>query len=73
MGIEPLEDPPISPGQPAEPPLETPPGNPSPEIPTPIEEPDAPSQPDELPGRVPDELPLPGPGGPHAPPPTAGS
>jgi hypothetical protein len=71
MGIEPLEDPPIDPGQPAEPPLETPPGNPSPEVPTPIEEPDLSPPPDELPGGVPEELPMPGPSGPGYSPPTS--
>lgn len=51
------------PAQPAEPPREMPPGDPRPEIPTPVREPDAPPQPNELPGKTPDELPVRGPAG----------
>ena len=71
MGIEPVEDPPIAPGQPTEPPQEDPPGNPNPEIPPPIQDPGEPSQPQELPGSTPEELPVRGPAGPSMPSPTA--
>lgn len=57
-----------APGQPAEPPRESPPGKPNPDIPPPVREPGEPSRPDELPGHVPDELPLPGPHNPPPPP-----
>ena len=67
MGIDPTEDPPIKPGQPTEPPLEDPPGSPRPEIPPPMRDPGEPSQPQELPGTMPDELPVHGPAGPHMP------
>ena len=67
MTIEPPEIPPATPGQPTEPPLESPPGNPRPEMPAPIHEPGQPSQPQELPGKTPDELPTRGPNGPHTP------
>jgi hypothetical protein len=67
MGIDPQEDPPIKPGQPTEPPREDPPGNPRPEIPPPMQDPGEPSQPQELPGSMPDELPVRGPSGPQAP------
>jgi hypothetical protein len=67
MGVDPIEDPPIKPGKPTEPPQEAPPGNPRPEIPPPVHEPDAPPQPQELPGRTPDELPVRGPQGPRTP------
>jgi hypothetical protein len=67
MPIEPIEDPPIKPGQPAEPPREEPPGSPRPEVPPPMEEPGAPPRPEELPGHTPDELPVRGPDGPGAP------
>jgi len=61
MPIDPQEDPPIKPGQPSEPPQESPPGSPLPEVPPPIQDPGAPPRPEELPGRTPDELPVPGP------------
>jgi hypothetical protein len=64
MGIDPQEDPPIKPGQPTEPPLESPSGMPQPEIPAPVQEPGQPAAPEELPGYTPDEMPMPGPGGP---------
>jgi hypothetical protein len=67
MGIDPVEDPPIKPGQPTEPPQEDPPGNPRPEIPPPMRDPGEPSQPQELPGSTPDELPVRGPAGPPTP------
>jgi hypothetical protein len=67
MGIDPTEDPPIKPGQPAEPPQEDPPGDPRPEIPPPVQDPSEPSPPQELPGSTPDELPLRGPAQPQAP------
>jgi hypothetical protein len=57
MPIEPPEIPPPTPGQPIEPPREDPPGNPNPEIPPPVREPGAPAQPQELPGKMPDEIP----------------
>jgi hypothetical protein len=72
MPIDPQEDPPIKPGQPSEPPQEKPPGSPRPEVPPPIQDPGEPSRPEELPGRVPDELPVRGPQGPAAPPTAAG-
>ena len=67
MPIDPLEDPPIKPGQPSEPPQEDPPGSPRPEVPPPMRDPGEPPQPEELPGRVPEELPVRGPDGPGAP------
>ena len=67
MPIDPQEDPPIKPGQPSEPPQESPPGNPRPEVPPPMQDPGEPPRPDELPGRMPDELPVRGPGGPQMP------
>ena len=67
MPTDPLEDPPIKPGQPSEPPQESPPGSPRPEVPPPMQEPGAPPQPDELPGYTPEELPVRGPQGPGAP------
>ena len=67
MPIEPPEIPPPTPGQPTEPPREDPPGNPNPEIPPPVHEPGAPPQPQELPGKVPEELPGRGSNGPPAP------
>ncbi len=57
MPIEPPEIPPPTPGHPTEPPREDPPGNPNPEIPPPVHEPGAPPQPQELPGKMPDEVP----------------
>ena len=53
MGVDPIEDPPIKPGQPTEPPQEEPPGNPRPEIPPPMRDPGDPAPPQELPGRTP--------------------
>jgi hypothetical protein len=73
MGIDPTEDPPIKPGQPAEPPQEDPPGDPRPEIPPPVQDPGESSPPQELPGSTPDELPLRGPAQPQAPYPTTDS
>jgi hypothetical protein len=67
MPIDPLEDPPIKPGQPSEPPQESPPGSPRPEVPPPMRDPGEPPRPEELPGRVPDELPVRGPQGPSSP------
>ena len=67
MLIEPPEIPPPTPGTPTEPPREYPPGNPNPEVPPPIREPGAPSPPQELPGKMPDELPVRGPNGPLTP------
>jgi len=67
MGIEPIEDPPIKPGQPTEPPQESPPGSPRPEVPPPLREPGESPQPQELPGKMPDELPIRGPNGPRTP------
>jgi hypothetical protein len=58
---DPPEIPPATPGTPTEPPAESPPGNPQPEIPPPMEDPGKPSMPQELPGYVPDELPVRGP------------
>jgi hypothetical protein len=69
--IEPQEDPPIKPGQPAEPPQESPPGGPRPEVPPPMQEPGEAPRPEELPGNTPDELPVRGPGGPGPPSPAA--
>ena len=65
MPIEPPEIPPATPGQPTEPPPENPPGNPRPEVPPPLREPGQPPQPQELPGKTPDELPIRGPNGPQ--------
>jgi hypothetical protein len=67
MPIDPQEDPPIKPGQPAEPPQENPPGSPRPEVPPPMREPGEPPTPEELPGQMPDELPVRGPQGPNTP------
>ena len=67
MPIDPQEDPPIKPGQPSEPPQESPPGNPQPEVPPPMHEPGEPARPEELPGNMPDELPVRGPQGPSTP------
>lgn len=67
MGIDPQEDPPIKPGQPSEPPQESPPGNPQPEVPPPMQDPGEPPRPEELPGHIPDELPVRGPQGPTTP------
>jgi hypothetical protein len=72
MPIDPQEDPPIKPGQPSESPQEDPPGSPRPEVPAPMREPGEPPTPYELPGHVPDELPVRGPETPPSPPsPTA--
>lgn len=57
----PTEDPPIKPGRPTEPPQESPPGSPRPEVPPPMHDPAEPASPQELPGYVPDELPVRGP------------
>jgi hypothetical protein len=65
--IEPPEIPPPTPGTPTEPPREDPPGNPHPEAPPPMREPGAPPQPQELPGKMPDEIPPRGPSGPTTP------
>jgi hypothetical protein len=74
MPTDPQEDPPIKPGQPTEPPQEDPPGNPLPETPPPMREPGEQPQPDELPGNIPEELPVRGPQGPNTPSPaTAGN
>ena len=73
MPIEPPEIPPATPGNPSEPPPESPPGSPQPEIPPPIQEPGEPPRPEELPGRVPDELPVRGPDGPRTPSPATDS
>ena len=67
MPIEPPEIPPATPGQPTEPPSENPPGNPRPEVPPPLREPGQPPQPQELPGKTPDELSIRGPNGPRTP------
>jgi hypothetical protein len=64
MPIDPQEDPPIKPGQPSEPPQESPPGNPRPEVPPPMRDPGELPTPEELPGHMPDELPVRGPQGP---------
>jgi hypothetical protein len=70
MPIDPQQDPPIEPGKPTEPPRESPPGSPLPEVPPPMREPGEPSLPEELPGKLPDELPVRGPEGPRTPYPT---
>ena len=57
MPIEPPEIPPATPG------------NPQPEVPPPVQDPGEPARPEELPGRVPEELPVRGPQGPRTPPP----
>jgi hypothetical protein len=62
--IEPPEIPPATPGRPSEPPPESPPGSPRPEVPPPVHEPAEPTHPDELPGKIPEELPVRGPNGP---------
>jgi hypothetical protein len=67
MPIEPPEIPPATPGTPTEPPREDPPGNPRPEIPPPVHEPGEPARPQELPGKMPDEVPSRGPGSPTTP------
>jgi hypothetical protein len=67
MPIDPQEDPPIKPGQPAQPPQENPPGNPRPEVPPPMHDPGGPPRPEELPGKMPDELPIRGPQRPSTP------
>jgi hypothetical protein len=67
MAIDPQQDPPIKPGQPTEPPQEDPPGNPRPEIPPPMQDPGEPSRPRELPGNMPDEIPVRGPARPQTP------
>ena len=64
MPIEPPEIPPATPGHPTVPPPETPPGNPRPEVPPPMHDPGEPPRPDELPGKLPDEVPVRGPNGP---------
>ena len=69
MPIEPPEIPPATPGTPTEPPPGIPPGNPRPEVPAPVHEPGEPPRPEELPGKMPDDLPLRRPNGPTAPPP----
>lgn len=66
-GIDPVEDPPVKPGQPSEPPQESPPGSPQPEIPPLVHDPADPTSPQELPGYVPTELPVRGPDTPPAP------
>jgi hypothetical protein len=63
----PTEIPQNTPGGPTEPPMESPPGNPIHEVPPPMHEPDAPPQPQELPGKTPDEMPTRGPSGPMTP------
>ncbi|WOH66510.1 hypothetical protein [Bradyrhizobium sp. BWA-3-5] len=67
MSIEPPEIPPATPGHPTVPPQESPPGNPRPEVPPPQRDPAEPPQPRELPGEMPDELPIRGPNGPRTP------
>jgi hypothetical protein len=67
MPIDPPEVPPATPGQPTEPPREMPPGNPRPEVPPPSRDPAQSPQPQELPGKMPDELPIRGPNGPGTP------
>jgi hypothetical protein len=67
MGIEPPEIPPASPGNPSEPLQESPPGSPNPEIPAPVQEPGEPPRPEELPGKMPEEMPVRGPEGPRTP------
>ena len=67
MPIEPPEIPPATPGTPTEPPPGVPPGNPNPEIPPPVREPGAPAVPEELPGKIPIDIPERGPNGPRTP------
>jgi hypothetical protein len=67
MPIDPQEDPPIKPGKPSEPPQESPPGSPRPEVPPPMQDPGELPRPEELPGYIPDELPVRGPQGPSTP------
>jgi hypothetical protein len=67
LPIEPPEIPPATPGHPTEPPPEMPPGNPRPDIPPPLHDPGESPRPDELPGHIPDELPVRGPNGPRTP------
>ena len=67
MPIEPPEIPPATPGTPTEPPPGIPPGNPNPEAPPPMHEPGEPPRPDELPGKMPEEIPGRGPSGPLTP------
>ena len=67
MPIEPPEIPPSTPGHPTEPPLEDPPAGPRPEVPAPVREPGEAPRLDELPGRMPEELPVRGPNGPRTP------
>jgi hypothetical protein len=67
MPIEPPEIPPSTPGHPIEPPPEDPPAGPRPEVPPPVHEPGEAPRPDELPGRMPEELPVRGPNGPLTP------
>jgi hypothetical protein len=67
MPIEPPEIPPATPGTPTEPPLESPPGSPRPEVPAPVREPGESPRPEELPGKVPEELPVRGPSSPTTP------
>ena len=67
MPIEPPEIPPATPGNPTEPPQESPPGGPRPEVPPPMQEPGEPPRPEELPGQMPEELPVRGPQGPTTP------
>ena len=67
MPIEPPGIPPATPGNPTEPPQESPPGSPRPEVPPPMQEPGEPRQPEELPGQMPEELPVRGPDGPRTP------
>src|SRR5258708_5289201 len=69
MGIEPPEIPPATPGTPVEPPPGIPPGNPRPEVPAPVHDPGEPPRPEELPGKMPDDVPLHGPNGPATAPP----
>jgi hypothetical protein len=64
---DPEEVPPATPGTPTEPPREDEPGNPRPEIPPVVDDPAEPKSPQELPGQVPDELPVRGPQGPRTP------
>ena len=67
MGIDPIEDPPIKPGQPTEPPAEAPKGNPRPEIPPPLQDPGEPGGRRNCRRDAPDELPVRGPPGPELP------
>ena len=71
MPNDPQEDPPIKPGQPAEPPQESPPDSPRPEVPPPKHDPGEAPRPDELSGSIPEELPVRGPHVPPAPSPAA--